>query len=764
MSLLLDALKKAAEKKAKKSGDHHENVDPTEVAGDTTISVGQVDETDSTQASSIDHEATHVDDTALTEATLLEHEDTHIDDTDLVEATLLDHEAIHLDDNAFTETAQIDNTQFDNTVFTDEASSLDHDPTQLDETELTEAAFGHEQTQLDHEETVHNDTMELGAISIEDTAIESAESDFDTKLEYQTQFTDEDSTLIITDDDEQKRHETDETTQASLTDADTLSNTAQEKEVSLTEDDVTQFMGDGHTESNVLYNHQQSGDTTITNPESLTLTNFSFADDHQTGQGATQDLDKTESGTFSLRGHDGKIAADLTETEGLIEVDSEREVVISEDSTSTVSSIDIEKLTDDETVTVESGASTRTFAPDNYDRTLLNLSENDASKIFPGLRPESNAVMTPDYAKKVFQSKSGQVKTPYYKMYAGIGLLLLLAVMMWGLFELQSASDLIDQRLISLKRDPMPGIIKPPVEKASPKLFTTGDKDADSKVIDIIAKADQPESDLSASLQATSEELSGSAETDQQAVLQAGFGESTEAQPEPVKSETVEEPKKTLTKPVVIAKAGKAEAKKVQSSPLMISTSSQVSEKDLLLIEAYKAYKSGDMDSARSNYDQVLSLDDSNRDGILGRAAIHVQDNEYQQAINKYQQLLLANPKDSMAITSLISVANIDPKSAETQIKTLLREQPEAAYLHFALGNMYGSQSRWSEAQNAYFDALQNKPEDPNYAYNLAVSLEHIGKTETAGIFYQRALENSSKGHVTFDSQRVKQRLQVLSQ
>ena len=117
-----------------------------------------------------------------------------------------------------------------------------------------------------------------------------------------------------------------------------------------------------------------------------------------------------------------------------------------------------------------------------------------------------------------------------------------------------------------------------------------------------------------------------------------------------------------------------------------------------------------------------------------------------------------------MAMAALISVANIDPQSGETQLKSLLRDQPESPYLHFVLGNMYGSQNRWSEAQSAYFEALQKKPNDPNYAYNLAVSLEHIGKAGAALTFYQRALKNSSNGLVTFDDQIVMQRVEVLTQ
>jgi len=59
---------------------------------------------------------------------------------------------------------------------------------------------------------------------------------------------------------------------------------------------------------------------------------------------------------------------------------------------------------------------------------------------------------------------------------------------------------------------------------------------------------------------------------------------------------------------------------------------------------------------------------------------------------------------------------------------------------------------------------MQKKPDNPNYAYNLAVSLEHIGKTKSALTFYEKALANSSTGVITFDQQLVRQRLEALAQ
>ncbi len=97
------------------------------------------------------------------------------------------------------------------------------------------------------------------------------------------------------------------------------------------------------------------------------------------------------------------------------------------------------------------------------------------------------------------------------------------------------------------------------------------------------------------------------------------------------------------------------------SSTLEIISSTKVGQKDLWLREAYDAYKSGNDSLAMTRYNQVLEVDPGNRNALLARAAINVQNNNGNAAIKDYQTLLLRNPKDSLAMTSLLTVANYSP-------------------------------------------------------------------------------------------------------
>ena len=160
----------------------------------------------------------------------------------------------------------------------------------------------------------------------------------------------------------------------------------------------------------------------------------------------------------------------------------------------------------------------------------------------------------------------------------------------------------------------------------------------------------------------------------------------------------------------------------------------------------------------------MLRSDPRNRDALLGLGAIAVRNGQWDEASERYTTLLRLNPRDSIAQAGLIAVhENVDPLRGESQIKLLLREEPDAPHLHFTLGNMYADQDRWGEAQAAYFDAYRLDDENPDYTYNLAVSLDQLGKGASAADYYRRALELAARNGAAFDQPSVRDRLLKLA-
>ena len=183
-------------------------------------------------------------------------------------------------------------------------------------------------------------------------------------------------------------------------------------------------------------------------------------------------------------------------------------------------------------------------------------------------------------------------------------------------------------------------------------------------------------------------------------------------------------------------------------------------------IEAgWLAYNRGDLKSARSNYQEMLREEPSNRDALLGMAAIEVRANRLEQAAVYYQNLLQINPRDPYAQAGLLALrAQItDPVQTESRVKNLLASDPEAQILYFSLGNQYAQQGRWPEAQQAYFKAYSAEPENPDFAYNLAVSLDQVRQPKLALEYYRRAISLAQQRSSSFDLTLARNRVQELS-
>ena len=178
----------------------------------------------------------------------------------------------------------------------------------------------------------------------------------------------------------------------------------------------------------------------------------------------------------------------------------------------------------------------------------------------------------------------------------------------------------------------------------------------------------------------------------------------------------------------------------------------------------YSAYVAGKMDVARADYEQALRDDPGNRDALLGLAAVDVRSARLEAAEGTYLRLLRTDPRDAHAQAGLIALrgARMDPLVVESRLKTLLATDPGAHVLNFALGNQLAQQGRWAEAQQQYFKAFAAEPENADFAYNLAVSLDHLRQPKLALEYYQRALALVAMRGASFDPAAARARIAQL--
>lgn len=197
-------------------------------------------------------------------------------------------------------------------------------------------------------------------------------------------------------------------------------------------------------------------------------------------------------------------------------------------------------------------------------------------------------------------------------------------------------------------------------------------------------------------------------------------------------------------------------------APIQIHAGHSENRIDPLLADGYQALLSGDLDGARGKYQAVLQQDSNNRDGLLGMAAIAVRRNQADQAETYYVKLLELDPLDPDATAGLVAMRQGDPAQSESRIKKVLAQHPQAGALWFALGNVYAQQSRWAEAQQAYFRAFGNQPGNADYAFNLAVSLDRLNQDKLALEYYQQALKLMHAGQANFSEASVQGRIEKL--
>lgn len=181
--------------------------------------------------------------------------------------------------------------------------------------------------------------------------------------------------------------------------------------------------------------------------------------------------------------------------------------------------------------------------------------------------------------------------------------------------------------------------------------------------------------------------------------------------------------------------------------------------------QAYAAYQSGDLARAESLYKSTLAKSPDNRDALLGLAAIKLRQDDRPAAYLIYRKLLQINPTDAVAKLALLNMqGSNDPVQNESLLKLMLAERPTSHYLYFSLGTVYASQQKWADAQKAFFEAFALDNQNPDYALNLAVSLDRMGQSRSATEYYQKAVDLADKRAAGFTTSDVLTRIRALQQ
>ncbi|SEH06729.1 tetratricopeptide repeat protein [Candidatus Venteria ishoeyi] len=227
----------------------------------------------------------------------------------------------------------------------------------------------------------------------------------------------------------------------------------------------------------------------------------------------------------------------------------------------------------------------------------------------------------------------------------------------------------------------------------------------------------------------------------------------------------IQDSEEAIPTPPLLEALSKADLDALSKKGFVVQRAPKNKRLQARLQQAWQQYQLKNYQQAWNLWQQVLAFAPNNRDALLGAANSALQLNQQQQAQQYYQRVLKYYPDDAIAEAGLARLLKSLPiQSRERRLRQQLQKQPDAATIHFELGNLYHQQGDWSKAQQAYFDAWRYDKQQADYAYNLAVSLDHLKQTRTALDYYYKALNliKTKPLNATFEPQRVQKRIQTL--
>lgn len=191
------------------------------------------------------------------------------------------------------------------------------------------------------------------------------------------------------------------------------------------------------------------------------------------------------------------------------------------------------------------------------------------------------------------------------------------------------------------------------------------------------------------------------------------------------------------------------------AAPIRITRNAPAVPQDVA--DGYAAFQAGEFDRARVAYERALRADPRNPDALHGLAALAQHRRDEAGVRQLMRRIAEVDPSDTAARVALSD--NVDPAVQEARLLDIAAAQPKSAAAALALGSLYASQARWREAQQAYFNAYTLAPEQPDHAYNLAVSLDQLRQPRLALQYYREAMSLRAQQTAAFDADTVAARI-----
>lgn len=180
------------------------------------------------------------------------------------------------------------------------------------------------------------------------------------------------------------------------------------------------------------------------------------------------------------------------------------------------------------------------------------------------------------------------------------------------------------------------------------------------------------------------------------------------------------------------------------------------------VLAGYASLQAGDWSRARTAYARALQRNPDDVASLLALAAITAAQGDTDVARDLRRRAYAMSPDDPATLAAYHGALDGEPVHAASRLRSALARQP-APSLEFALGNVLAADQRWAEARAAYFRALTGDADNPDYLFNLAVSLEHLRQPRAAAEYYGQALTAANRRAAAFDTGQAAERIRQLN-
>ena len=178
---------------------------------------------------------------------------------------------------------------------------------------------------------------------------------------------------------------------------------------------------------------------------------------------------------------------------------------------------------------------------------------------------------------------------------------------------------------------------------------------------------------------------------------------------------------------------------------------------------AYAQWQAGDIAAAKQAYETILKANSKDTEALVGLGSMSQQKGNNAVAIDYLVRAVKTQPDHAYALAALASLSTSkNRQQLESDLMQLAKDNPGVAELPFILGNWYARDKRWNDAQQAYFDAFNRNANSADYAFNLAIALDQIGKAASAEGFYRKAIALAPGSNTHFDIKLARARADLL--